>query len=200
MTLIKSEKNWKTKLLYIAINKEGDMSLFWIIFFILFLVINFFPFRRNIRHKRNIKTAKKLYIKINKINNENKGWLFSYLRKIDPFVFEELILHTFKMKGFKIKRNKKYTGDGGIDGKVVIDNQLYLIQAKRYSNFINPRHIENFASLCKSYNTKGFFIHTGKTGPESRNITKQFKNIEIISGSKLFDFFIENKEVTNDKL
>ena len=139
-------------------------------------------------------------IEDNKINNENKGWLFSYLRKIDPFVFEELILHTFKMKGFKIKRNKKYTGDGGIDGKVVINNQLYLIQAKRYSNFINPRHIENFASLCKSYNTKGFFIHTGKTGPESKNITKQFKNIEIISGSKLFDFFIENKEVTNDKL
>ncbi|MEX6059375.1 restriction endonuclease [Enterobacter hormaechei] len=40
----------------------------------------------------------------------------NYLRKIDPFVFEELLLEGFEAHGFRTIRNKRYTGDGGIDG------------------------------------------------------------------------------------
>lgn len=169
------------------------MSLFWIIFLVVFLIINFFPCRRNIKHIKNKKTAKKLYKRINEIKNKDKGWLFSYLRKIDPFVFEELILYTFKVKGYKIIRNKRYTGDGGIDGKVIINNKLYFIQAKRYSNYINPRHVENFAKICTENNVNGFFIHSGKTGEETKKIIKQYKNITIISGNRLYNFFIKGK-------
>lgn len=170
------------------------MNIFWIFFFIIFLFINFFPVRRNIKHKKNIKIAKKIYNRINEIKNTNKGWIFTYLRKIDPFVFEELILHSFRQKGYKIKRNKKYTGDGGIDGKVIINKQTYFIQAKRYTDFINPRHVENFAALCQKHKVKGYFIHTGKTGQKSFDIKKEHKSIEIISGNKLYDFFINKKE------
>ncbi|WP_192840691.1 restriction endonuclease, partial [Enterobacter hormaechei] len=44
----------------------------------------------------------------------------NYLRKIDPFVFEELLLEGFEAHGFRTIRNKRYTGDGGIDGQVII--------------------------------------------------------------------------------
>ena len=167
------------------------MTSFWIFFFIIFLFINFFPVRRNIKHKKNIKTAKKIYKRINEITKTNKGWIFTYLRKIDPFVFEELILYSFRQKGYKIKRNKKYTGDGGIDGKVIINNQTYFIQVKRYTDFINPRHVEDFAALCKKNNVNGYFIHSGKTGQKSYNIKFQFQNIEIISGNKFYELILK---------
>lgn len=164
---------------------------FWIVFLSCFLIINYFPFYKKIKHCRNIHTAKKIYKKINIIQNKNKGWLISYLRKIDPFVFEELILYCYQQKGYKIKRNKKYTGDGGIDGKVIINNQTYFIQVKRYKDFINPRHVEDFASLCKKNNVNGYFIHTGKTGKKSYNIKYQYQNIEIISGNKLYELILK---------
>ncbi|EPO2651139.1 restriction endonuclease, partial [Klebsiella pneumoniae] len=60
------------------------------------------------------------------------GYKIAYLRKIDPFTFEELLLEGFESHGFRTIRNKRYTGDGGIDGQVIIGKHRYLIQAKRY--------------------------------------------------------------------
>lgn len=112
----------------------------------------------------------------------------THLRKIDPFVFEELLLNAFELKGYKVIRNKKYTGDGGIDG-IVYDHHgnKILIQAKRYSSYINPKHVATFQLLLpKKKAVKGFFIHTGKTSPGTRD---QFRhsNIILIGGSKLLD-------------
>lgn len=148
----------------------------------LLVIIYSIPKKKN-RHQRNIHNSKKIILKINSFPFE--GQKLNYLKKIDPFVFEELLLSAFQNRGYKIKRNTKYTGDGGIDG-VVYDkqNNMYLIQAKRYSNYINKEHIKEFGKLLKSKNCKGFFIHTGKTGKGSL-IEGSNYNMEIISGSKL---------------
>ena len=45
------------------------------------------------------------------------GYKIAYLRKIDPFTFEELLLEGFESHGFRTIRNKRHTGDGGIDGR-----------------------------------------------------------------------------------
>ncbi len=42
------------------------------------------------------------------------GQKIAYLRKIDPFVFEELLLEGFERRGFEVIRNRRYTGDGGL--------------------------------------------------------------------------------------
>ncbi|MGM8474744.1 restriction endonuclease, partial [Enterobacter hormaechei subsp. steigerwaltii] len=68
----------------------------------------------------------------------------NYLRKIDPFVFEELLLEGFEAHGFRTIRNKRYTGDGGIDGQVIIGKYRYLIQAKRYRGHIALQHVQEF--------------------------------------------------------
>ena len=56
------------------------------------------------RHKRNIRSGERVIKKLASI--EHDGAKLNYLRKINPFVFEELILSAFKDKGYKIKRNK----------------------------------------------------------------------------------------------
>lgn len=111
---------------------------------------------------------------------------FAYLRSIDPYVFEELILESFEQLGHRIKRNTRYSGDGGIDGRVWgKSGQLYLIQAKRYKGHINPQHVQEFASLVHRNKCRGVFIHTGRTGKLARDIALQNPNLKIISGPKL---------------
>lgn len=134
------------------------------------------------RHKRNVRTAGKVIKKLEDF--EYDGAKLNYLRKIDPFVFEELILTGFKAKGYKIKRNKRYTGDGGIDGRVKKDGKWYLVQAKRYSNSINPSHVLEFDSVIKKHKAAGgFFVHTGRTGAKS--LEYKTDCIEFVSGDKL---------------
>ena len=110
----------------------------------------------------------------------------THLRSVNPYVFEEMILTALKHRGYQIKRNKRYSGDGGIDGQAIIEGHCYLIQAKRYTNHINPAHVQSFARLCQRRGRRGLFVHTGKTGKKSDRIA-QFSEIEMISGDRLLN-------------
>lgn len=137
--------------------------------------------RPRIRYR--VKKSRKLHVQIQSMENDAR--LFGYLRKVDPFLFEELILTAYESKGFTIKRNKRYTGDGGIDGQVKIDDKWHYIQAKRYSSAINPKHVQDFSTLCRDRKRPGVFIHTGRTGPKSSSIFSACERVSVISGSKL---------------
>ncbi|MEM7591368.1 MAG: restriction endonuclease [Cyanobacteria bacterium P01_A01_bin.83] len=116
------------------------------------------------------------------------------LRGCNPFVFEELLLQIFaETPEFNIVRNKRYTGDGGIDGRFYFDDYPFLIQAKRYRNHINPQHIEEFAHKINIYNAEfGLFIHTGKTGNQSwQNARSSRKDLMVISGQKLVELILQ---------
>lgn len=111
------------------------------------------------------------------------------LRGVNPFVFEEMILTALKQHGYEIKRNKRYSGDGGIDGQVRIKNDNYLIQAKRYKNHINPTHVQTFVRLCRKRGEKGLFVHTGKTGKKSYQVV-QNSDVTLISGKRLLNMLV----------
>ena len=147
-----------------------------------------FDFKKR-KHKNKIITADKVILKVKSFEGEFRNQrTLSYLRKIDPYVFEELILNCFELKGFKVIRNKSYSGDGGLDGMVIETNKKFLIQAKRYSNSIKTSHIEDFSTLIFNTNADGgYFIHTGKTSVKAYDNYKN-SNIKIISGQKLIDF------------
>ncbi len=155
-----------------------------LLFSVLILLYFFLKVKKFNRHRFNQKKADLIISKINSF--EYPGQKINYLRKIDPFVFEELLLNAFKNKGFKIKRNKRYTGDGGIDGIIFDkDNNKILIQAKRYKSYINPKHIEDFNQLVLRKNAiAGYFIHTGKSSQNTRSLFNN-SNIEIIGGTRL---------------
>jgi restriction endonuclease Mrr len=74
---------------------------------------------------------------------------YARLRAMDPLAFEELLLEAFERRGHRVIRNRRYTGDGGVDGEVIIDGQRWLIQAKRYRDAIKPEHVREFAHALR---------------------------------------------------
>lgn len=133
--------------------------------------------------KRQRKSALNAMIVINKIPLAPQK--MAYLRKINPFAFEELLLNAFEARKIPIKRNKRYTNDGGIDGQVCLNNQWVLIQAKRYSKAINPDHVREFIQLCAREQKNGLFVHTGRTGEKSKECISNVATVQLISGELL---------------
>jgi restriction system protein len=156
------------------------------------LLVLFFFRRGNKRHAFKRKQAKKVYRLLTSL--EHDGACLAYLRKIDPYSFEELLLDAFERRGFKVKRSASYSGDGGIDGRVMISGHEFLVQAKRYSGHIQKAHVTSFHQICKNENTYGLFLHTGRTGEQSKDL--HFDDIAILSGSKLL-CLIKTKEPVN---
>lgn len=117
--------------------------------------------------------------------NQPATLFYARLRAMDPLAFEELLLEAFEQRGHRVVRNRRYTGDGGVDGEVIIDGERFLIQAKRYREAIRPDHVQAFAILCSSRGRRGLFVHTGRTGGASRHVLADVPGIEIISGKNL---------------
>ncbi len=108
-----------------------------------------------------------------------------WLRKMNPYVFEEMLLTALSRQGFRIKRNASYSGDGGMDGQVWIAGQRWLIQAKRYGATINAQHVVAFGELARREACGGLFIHTGRTGEVSREAFRCWPDVTLISGQRL---------------
>jgi restriction system protein len=142
-------------------------------------------FTDNRQYTSRFEAARRLK-QLSRINTPEQK--ISFLRGVDPFVFEEMILTTLKKRGYKIIRNKRYTGDGGIDGQVFINGHHYLIQAKRYKAHISAAHVQEFAQICRRRKARGLFVHTGKTGKQAAANAAAAK-MEMISGQRLLDMF-----------
>ena len=168
---------------------------------IFFLLIGIFFFAIKVSYARREKSShkwrKKSSLKmLEKIDTFAPQQVFAYIRKIDPFVFEEAILSALeKREDIQVIRNKRYTGDGGIDGiffikiqteEGVIINKKCLIQAKRYKSFVNSSHIEDFnQKILNEEAHLGLFVHSGKTRKSSLSENKHSEHLKIISGDKL---------------
>lgn len=150
------------------------------------------PGARERRHQRYRESAKRVWERLPQLASD--GARMSYLRKINPYVFEELLLLSFERQGLKVVRNRAYSGDGGLDGQVFIDGKRWLIQAKRYSRSISPQHINAFAGLLSQEDCRGFFIHTGRTGQLSRVLLQQYPHVHLISGQCLLDLLASNPD------
>lgn len=120
---------------------------------------------------------------------ENPARVFAYLRKVDPYRFEEMILSELARRNLRIVRGESYSGDGGIDGQFYLGKQLWLIQAKRYGKFIKQEHVWALDSICQRRKAKGLFVHTGKTPEALRQMQRQCGEVRIISGEELLKFF-----------
>lgn len=161
---------------------------------IITLIILIYCFTRS-KGKHHLKIKKSKVI-LQKIKELDPQFRISYLRKIDAYVFEELILTTLQLKGFVIKRNARYSGDGGIDGFFQYNGKTWLIQAKRYQNSIKPEHVRDFVKVANDLGCGGIFVHTGRTPESVKRFISQNGNsdIQIISGKRLAYFFDTEKK------
>lgn len=144
------------------------------------------------KHLANIKYAKYVLQRLRAMTPEAKlPTVIATLRRISPDVFEELVLTCCKEQGWQIQRNFRYTDDGGIDGRVLILGKLYVIQVKRYGNYIKAQHIQDFLSCIEREKASGgFFMHTGKTGTLSKQLLRDSRKITLVSGQKLVNFIL----------
>lgn len=120
---------------------------------------------------------------------KNPGPCFGWLRKVDPYRFEEMILSELARRGIEITRNTAYSGDGGIDGQFRFAGQPWLVQAKRYKGHIKQEHVWAFDAICQQRGARGLFIHTGRTPDALRQLKRQCGDVRIISGEELMKFF-----------
>ncbi|WP_282677454.1 restriction endonuclease [Serratia marcescens] len=144
------------------------------------------------RHRRYRATAARVLQRLPQLGGN--GQRLAYLRKINPYVFEELLLLAFERQGYAVIRNTSYSGDGGLDGQVIIEGKTYFIQAKRYGRAITPSHIKSFGALLRHHHCQGFFIHTGRTGQLSHALLQNHPHVHLVSGQKLLAFLAGNTE------
>ncbi|EKR2943567.1 restriction endonuclease [Salmonella enterica subsp. enterica serovar Typhi] len=135
------------------------------------------------RHQRYRATAARVLVRLKTLPGD--AHRLKYLRKINPYVFEELLLLALTQQGMTVIHNPCYSGDGGLDGQVIINGERWLIQAKRYGRTIRPAHIDAFGELLRLEGCRGVFIHTGRTGPVSRARLTLWPDIELVSGQRL---------------
>ena len=124
--------------------------------------------RKYRRHEGKASQAERVLAKLLSFTGDRAlAQTLGYLRKIDPYVFEELVLCTLERQGIAVVRNASYSGDGGLDGEFVYKGCRYLVQAKRYVGTINAAHVQAFGTLIAARQAQGgLFIHTGRT-PEA---------------------------------
>lgn len=146
------------------------------------------------RHRRYRKTAERLLKTLPTLAGDAQR--VSYLRRVNPYVFEELLLLAMARQGLTVIRNASYSGDGGLDGQVFVKGQRWLIQAKRYSRAIDPAHVAEFSALLIQHRCGGLFIHTGRTGAKSKqHVISSHDNtfpLHIISGQQLLALLAGN--------
>ena len=145
-------------------------------------------FRKALKRKIHAyykRAAVRVYKRINNMIQETSpSAVFNYLRKVNPYVFEELVLLAYEKKGYQVKRNERYSGDGGVDGHVVINRIAIPVQSKRYAAHIKKQHVAAFEKLLVERNKPyGFFVHTGRTGKGSKGY--EYPHVRFVSGNKL---------------
>jgi restriction system protein len=135
------------------------------------------------RHIRYQKQAARALLRLTQLRDDAAR--ITWLRKMNPYVFEEMLLTAMSRQGLRIQRNAQYSGDGGADGQVWINGQRWLIQAKRYSATINAAHVSAFGLLTETERASGLFVHTGRTGEVSREAFLRYPGLRLISGQQL---------------
>lgn len=118
-------------------------------------------------HRRRVAQSRRVLRVLRAFRGEAvAGRCFCYLRQVEPAVFEEVVLSALEDAGLFVLRNRRYTGDGGIDGRVWVPGQgWHAVQIKRYGSHINSRHVEEFGAVVRGQGFGGgLFVHTGRSG------------------------------------
>jgi restriction system protein len=125
------------------------------------------------------------------------GRCFNYLRQVDPAVFEEVVLSALEDAGLFVLRNRRYSGDGGVDGACWYPGRGRMaVQVKRYRAHIVRQHVLEFGNVIrKRHLAGGLFVHTGRSGA---GVFEYLAGSEIIllSGDRLIRLILE-RELTH---
>lgn len=119
---------------------------------------------------------------------------FAFLRKVDPLIFEEMVLTALEDCGLFVWRNVRYTGDGGIDGKAWHPRHGWCaVQVKRYRQHVSADHVRQFAELVATYRyPAGLFVHSGRSGAALYQHLGNSR-LTLISGERLLELLLQRQ-------
>jgi restriction system protein len=145
-------------------------------------------------HRRRVAASRKVLRTLRGFNGENiEARVFAYLRKIDPLVYEEVVLSALEDAGAVVLRNRRYAGDGGIDGRCWLPGngrRTFAVQCKRYGCAVTPAHVESFCRQVRDgRHAGGLFVHCGRTGPASY-IALRGTVVQLISGEPMLNLLL----------
>lgn len=135
------------------------------------------------------------------LNTSIKTDLLDYLSKVDPSMFEQIVVDLLVNMGYggtveDAGQAIGQTNDGGIDGIIkedVLGLDTIFIQAKRWQNTVPIKEVMDFAgALLSKKSTKGVFITTSSF-PDSAYefVNKIDRKIILIDGNKLSDLMFK---------
>ncbi|MDN2700393.1 restriction endonuclease [Janthinobacterium sp. SUN100] len=150
-------------------------------------LFNVMRMRRLPEHRRRIGQSRAVLRAVRQFEGEGyAARCLAYLRNVDPLVFEEVVLSSLEDAGLFVLRNAKYSGDGGIDGKVWLPGYGWCaVQSKRYGGHVNHHHVAAFGeAICHHGFRAGLFLHTGRSGAAVYpHLTKS--KVVLVSGASL---------------
>ncbi|MBD2310118.1 restriction endonuclease [Desertifilum sp. FACHB-1129] len=127
--------------------------------------------------------------------------LLNLIKSLSPSGFEKLCQRLLRESGFQQVEVTGRTGDGGIDGKGILQINLLisipvLFQCKRYNGSVGASQIRDFRGATMGRADKGIFITTGTFTVEARReaVRDGVPPIELVDGNKLIEMF-ENLEL-----
>lgn len=157
--------------------------------------VNAWRLRHRPRHRHNVAKSRVLLQQLRSWDGPQvPSRCFTYLRKIDPLLFEEVVLTALEDCGLFVWRNLRYTGDGGMDGQAWHPRHGWCaVQVKRYGQHVSADHVRDFAALvARQRFPAGLFVHSGRSGgalyqhlPRSR--------LTLISGERLLQLLLHRQ-------
>jgi len=150
-------------------------------------VLNAWRLRALPSHRERVDRSRRVLITLRRMTGPvTAARRMNYLRQIDPLVFEELVLSALELRGIVVLRNRRYTGDGGIDGRCRMPGVGWLgIQAKRYGQHVDAEHVRAFCAEVRAQGLAGgLFVHCGRTGAMSYQALRDAQ-VQLVSGNTL---------------
>jgi restriction system protein len=124
--------------------------------------------------------------------------LIEKIRSLPPAGFEKLAQRLLRESGFQQVEVTGRSGDGGIDGKGILQVSPLLsfqviFQCKRYSGSVTPSQIRDFRGAMMGRADKGIFLTTGTFTAEARKEASRdgVPPIELVDADKLVRMFEE---------
>jgi len=148
-------------------------------------------------HQQNVRKSRRVLRAVRRFREPGlAGSCLSYLRQVDPLVFEEVVMSALEDAGLLVLRNRNYSGDGGVDG--VAWNPRFgwmAVQVKRYRAHICRGHVRDFHDAILSAKFDGgVFVHTGRSGAGSYEFLRG-SGIILLSGDRLISLVLRRELV-----
>lgn len=158
-------------------------------------LVNELRVRGLVTHQRNRRQSKRVLQSVRAFEEPGvAARCLSYLRTVDPLVFEEVVMSALEDAGFLVLRSRTYSGDGGIDG-AFWSPQLgwYAVQVKRYRAHIELQHIRDFCGAVRRHGFNGgLFVHTGRSGAGVYPVLAEV-GMGMLSGQRLVDLVLQRR-------